>query len=63
MKGIDLPASKVGFEGHFQYASNICLQEDMKYLYSIGPGNGIYRWRFHGDREMPENISLIFEES
>jgi hypothetical protein len=35
----------------------------MKYVYSIGPGNGIYRWRFHGDREMSEDISLFFEES
>jgi hypothetical protein len=29
----------------------------MRYLYSVGPGNGIYRWAFFGDRNMPEDIS------
>ena len=33
----------------------------MRYMYSIGPGNGIYKWAFYGDREMPVDILSQFE--
>ena len=35
----------------------------MRYLYSVGPGNGIYRWAFFGDRNMPEDISQLYEKT
>ena len=31
-------------------------------MYSVGPGNGIYKWAFYGDKEMPEDILQSFEK-
>lgn len=33
----------------------------MRYVFSTGKGNGIYRWAFFGDKNMPEDISVQFE--
>jgi hypothetical protein len=30
----------------------------MRYIFSIGKGNGIYRWAFFGDKNMPEDITV-----
>jgi len=35
----------------------------MRYLYTVGPGNGIYRWSFHGDKEMPLDMTVLFEKT
>ena len=35
----------------------------MRYVYSIGPGNGIYKWAFWGDKDMPEDISANYEKT
>ena len=34
----------------------------MRFMFSIGEGNGIFRWSFFGDREMPSDISKCYEE-
>ena len=51
-----LIAAQQAFSGHLQHASKLLIQDDMRYMYSIGPGNGIYKWAFFGDKEMPEDI-------
>ena len=35
----------------------------MRFLYTVGPGNGIYSWVFYGDHEMPEDITILFEKT
>lgn len=34
----------------------------MRFVYSIGEGNGVYRWAFYGDREMPIDLYKYYEE-
>ena len=34
----------------------------MRYLYTVGPGNGIYKWAFFGDKEMPEDMLEAYEK-
>lgn len=34
----------------------------MRFMYSIGPGNGIYKWAFYGDKEMPVDMYSHFEK-
>jgi len=29
----------------------------MRYIYSVGAGNGIYKWAFFGDKEMPVDLA------
>jgi hypothetical protein len=35
----------------------------MRYLVSTGPGNGIYRWSFHGDKNEPEDLLALYEKT
>jgi|LauGreDrversion4_2_1035121.scaffolds.fasta_scaffold384754_2 hypothetical protein len=58
-----MTASQQAFVGHLQYASKVCLQEDMRYLYTVGPKNGIYRWAFFGDKEMPLDLTILYEKT
>ena len=32
-------------------------------MYTIGPGNGIYKWAFFGDKEMPADIHEQYEKT
>ena len=34
----------------------------MRYAYTVGPGNGIYKWAFYGDKEMPIDILEAYEK-
>lgn len=34
----------------------------MRYLFTIGDGNGIFRWSFYGDKDIPSDMSKYFEE-
>ena len=34
----------------------------MRFIYSIGEGNGIFKWSFFGEREMPLDITKHFEK-
>ena len=58
-----LLAAQQAFTGHFKYASKICLTEDLRYLYSVGQGNGIFRWNFFGDKDMPADLTVMFEKT
>ena len=35
----------------------------MRNLYTIGPGNGIYKWAFFGDKETPPDLSAQYEKT
>ena len=39
------------------------MQSDMKYIYSVGQKNGIYKWSFYGDLTFPEAIEDYCEET
>ena len=58
-----LVASQQAFSGHLQHASELVIQNDMRHLYSIGPGNGIFKWAFFGDKEMPHDLTTQFEKT
>jgi hypothetical protein len=58
-----LLAAQQAFSGHFTFASKICLTEDMRYLYTVGKGNGIFRWSFFGDKEVPADLTVMFEKT
>ena len=62
MRGKILAAHQA-FSGHFKYASKICLSDDLRHLYTVGQGNGIFRWNFYGDREMPADLTILFEKT
>ncbi len=34
----------------------------MRFLFTLGDGNGIFRWSFFGDKEFPSDISRHYEE-
>lgn len=61
MRG-DVIASYQAFQGHFKYASRAIISKDMRFVFSIGELNGIYKWAFYGDTSMPEDITQHFEE-
>ena len=62
MRGEVIAASQA-FVGHLKYAHALCLSQDMRHLYSVGPQNGIYRWGFYGDRQMPDDLLALFEKT
>jgi hypothetical protein len=35
----------------------------MRFLYTIGAGNGIYRWAFYGDQTIPQDLTVLFEKT
>jgi hypothetical protein len=39
-------------------AERFVLQNDMRFLYSVGPNNGIFKWAFFGDKSMPDEPPL-----
>jgi WD40 repeat protein len=61
MRGSAIPSSQ-GFIGHFKYPKKIFWQPDMRFIYTLGEGNGIFRWSFYGDKEMPGDINKYYEE-
>jgi hypothetical protein len=58
-----LIAAMQSFTGHAQYASRLLIQNDMRAVFSLGPSNGIYKWAFYGDKEIPDDLSMQFEKS
>lgn len=38
------------------------LQDDMKFIYSIGEQNGIFKWAFYGDKEINHELAKHYEE-
>ena len=37
----------------------------MRFLYSVGPNNGIFKWAFFGDKSLPEdpNLNEFYEKT
>ena len=56
-------ASQQAFDGHLEYAAKIFMQQDMRSLYTIGPGSGIYKWAFFGDKDTPVDIHEQYEKT
>ena len=48
--------------GHFKFASRVIISQDLRFVFSVGELNGIYRWSFYGDKSMPDNIDMYCEE-
>jgi WD40 repeat protein len=61
MRGDVIPSSQA-FMGHFKYATKVILSKDMRFIFSVGELNGIFKWQFYGDKSMPEDITEYFEE-
>ena len=61
MRG-EVIASTQAFLGHFKYPIRAIVQDDLRFVYSIGEGNGIYKWNFYGDKEMPLELNKYYEE-
>ena len=61
MRGAASPSCQ-GFIGHFKHPKRVYWLDDMRFLYTLGDSNGIFRWSFFGDKEVPSDISMHFEE-
>lgn len=61
MRGAATPSSQA-FIGHFKHPKRVFWHDDMRFLYSLGDGNGIFRWSFFGDKEVPSDLSRHYEE-
>jgi hypothetical protein len=48
--------------GHFTHPSRIAISKDLRFVYSIGELNGIYKWSFYGDASLVEDLSQFCEE-
>jgi len=55
-------ASTQAFLGHFKHPTRLCVQKDLRNVYSCGEFNGIYKWTFYGDATKPEDLSQFCEE-
>jgi hypothetical protein len=40
-----------------EFPRKVILSEDLRYAFTIGKGNGVYRWAFYGDKTMPDDIT------
>lgn len=49
MRGEVLPSSQ-SFLGHFSFPSRFVLSKDLRFVFSIGEWNGLYKWTFYGDK-------------
>lgn len=61
MRGAAVPSCQ-GFIGHFKHPKKVYFQEDMRFIFTIGDGNGLFRWTFFGDKETPSDLSKYYEE-
>ena len=34
----------------------------MRFLYTLGDGNGIFRWTFFGEKDVPSDLTKHYEE-
>lgn len=48
--------------GHFKFASRVIISQDLRFVFSVGELNGIYKWSFYGDKSLPDNLDMHFEE-
>lgn len=61
MRGAAVPSCQA-FLGHFKHPRKLYWSTDMRFIFSVGDGNGIFRWSFFGDREAPADMSKHYEE-
>lgn len=61
MRGELVPSSQA-FLGHFTHASRLIVSKDMRFVFSVGELNGIYKWLFYGDSKHPDDITQFCEE-
>lgn len=61
MRGEVIPSSQA-FMGHFKFARRLVITKDMKFVFTIGDYNGLFKWIFYGDKTSPEDLSEYFEE-
>jgi len=61
MRGQCVPSSQA-FMGHLKHPTRAILSKDMRFVFSVGELNGIYKWSFYGDKTMPEDIYSHYEE-
>lgn len=64
MRG-EVLAAQQAFTGHLICADKICFyqENDMRYLLSVGEGNGLYRWTFYGDKKQPDDLLNLYEKT
>lgn len=61
MRGAASPSCQ-GFIGHFKHPKRVIWQDDLRYVFTLGDGNGIFRWTFFGEKDFPSDLSQCFEE-
>lgn len=61
MRGAAVPSCQA-FVGHFKHPKRVYWTSDMRFLFTVGDGNGIFRWSFFGDKEHPSDISKHYED-
>lgn len=57
MRGNNGVASSQVFLGHFKWPRKVIISHDMKYVFTIGDYNGLYRWMLHADKSMSGDIN------
>ena len=50
------------FLGHYKHPTRVVWNSDMRHVYTLGEGNGVFRWAFYGDREQPVDVTKVYEE-
>lgn len=61
MRGAAVPSCQA-FLGHFKHPRKLFWSSDMRFLFTVGDGNGIFRWSFFGDKEAPADMTKHYEE-
>jgi hypothetical protein len=61
MRGGAVPSTQA-FTGHFKWPRRAVFSPDMRFVYSLGDGNGLFRWAFFGDGDTPSDIERHYEE-
>jgi len=61
MRGSALPSCQA-FQGHFRHPRRLFWSTDMRFLFTVGDCNGIFRWSFFGYRNMPLYMTKHYEE-
>jgi WD40 repeat protein len=56
MRGDIVPSSQA-FMGHYTFSNRCIISKDMRFVFSVGELNGIYKWSFYGDTTVPEDLS------
>jgi WD40 repeat protein len=56
MRGAAVPSCQA-FLGHFKHPRRIYWTDDMRNIFSLGDGNGIFKWSFFGDKDFPSDLS------